>query len=139
MTLNDFFILKIICSKKFHHPAKTLDVTFLSFFFSFFKNWFFCEMVKQRNFLHVADLLFDARFVKYDQYILHYLKQCPTTNIKEKFSHIGQNVSNIFWICSWQIVFDKLSGLLISDFIILVMWLWSFDNHGESHKWIEID
>ena len=99
----------------FYHPTKTLDVIFLSFF-SFFKDRFCCRMVKQRNFLHVVDLSFDARFVKHYQFSLHYHKQCPINNIKVKYLQIGCIVSNIFWTCSLRIVSDKLRELLISSF-----------------------
>ena len=52
-------------------------------------------MVKQRKSLHVVDLLFDARFLKYP-FTLHYHKQCPINNIPVKCSQIGQNKSDIF-------------------------------------------
>ena len=55
---------------------------FFVFFFSFFKDRFCCGIVKQRNFLHVVDLLFDSRFVKFYQFSLHY----PINNIKVKSS-----------------------------------------------------
>ena len=53
-------------------------------------------MIKQRNFLHAIDLSFDARFVKYYPFSLHYHKQCPVNNIQVKCFQIGQNVSDIF-------------------------------------------
>ena len=93
--LPDFCIMKIMRKKKIleilYYPIKILDVTFLSFF-SFSKDRFSCGMVKQRNFLHVVDLSFDSRFVKFYQFSLHY----PINNIKVKTSQIGQTVSDIF-------------------------------------------
>ena len=72
-------------------------ITFLSFFFfSFFEDRFCCGMVKQGNFLHVGDSSFDARFVKYYSFSLHYHKQCSTNNIQVKCAQIGRNVSDIF-------------------------------------------
>ena len=50
---------------------------FFIFLPSFSKDQFCCGMGKQRNFLHVVDLLFDASFVRYDQFSLHYHKQFP--------------------------------------------------------------
>ena len=43
---------------------------------------------------------------------------------KVECSQIGQNVSDIFWTCSLQIVSDKWRGLLI----------WSFCSY-DSHFW----
>ena len=84
MTLNDFFILKIICRRKlykmFYHPTKTLGVTFISLF-SFFKDQFFNEIIKQVNFFHVIDFSFDARYVKLYPLSFQYHKQCPINNI----------------------------------------------------------
>ena len=94
------------------------------YFFSFFhcsKINFVVEMVKERNFLDVVDLSFDARFLKYSQFSLQYHKKYPINNIKVKLLQIGQNVSDIFWTCSLQIVSDKLRGFLISSF-------WSCDS-----------
>ena len=101
--------------KIFYYPIKTLYVIFLSFF-SFFKDWFCCVMVKQRKFLHDVDLPFDARFLKY-RFSLHYHKQCPINSIQVKCAQICQNVCDIFWMC-----FDKLRELLISSF-----WSGDFD------------
>ena len=53
-------------------------------------------MAKERNFLHVVDLSFDGRFLKYYYFSLHYHKQCPINNVKVKYLQIGQNVSDIF-------------------------------------------
>ena len=123
-TPNDFFILKIIRRRKLHksfyHPIKTLDVAFLSFFFffSFFKDPFCCGMVKQRNFFHVVDLSFDARFVKYHPFrsFRSHHKQSPINNINVKCLQIGQNVSDIFWTSFLQKVSEKLRGFLVSSY-----------------------
>ena len=53
-------------------------------------------MVKERNFLNVADLSFDARFVKYYQFSSHYHKQHPINNIKVNYLQIRQNMFDIF-------------------------------------------
>ena len=115
MTPNNFFILTVICRRKFYkifyHPTKTLNVTFLSLF-SFFKYRFCCGMLKERNFVHVIDLSFDARILKYYSFSLHYHKHCPINYIQIKCSQIGQNVFDIFRTCSLQIVADKLRWLL---------------------------
>ena len=120
----DFF-LKIICRKNFTKSfiilPKLWTFLFYLFYLFFFRDWFCCGVVKQRNFLHFVDLAFDARFVKY-QFSLHYHKQCPINNIKVKYLQIGQKLSDIFWTCSLQIVSDKLRGLLIWSF-------WSCDSH----------
>ena len=80
---------------------QTLDVNlFLCFHFS--KYWFSCGMVKQRNFLHVAVLSFDARFVNYRPFSLHCYEQCPINIIQVKCQQVAQNVSDIFWTCSLQ-------------------------------------
>ena len=100
--------------KIFYQPTKTLYLTFSSLF-SFFEDRFCCGMVKRKNFLHVVDLLFDTRFLKHP-FRLHYHEQCPINNIQVKYSQIGQNVCNIFWIC-----FHKRRGLLILSF-------WSSDS-----------
>ena len=127
MTPNGFFILKIIYRRKFYkifyHPTKVSDVSFVSLF-SFFKDQFCCGIVKQKNFLHVVDLSFkfDTRFVKHYPFSFHYHKQCPINNNRVKCSQIGQNVPDILWICSLQIVSDKTER--IADFNVLVMWLW---------------
>ena len=52
-------------------------------------------MVKQRNFLHVVNLSFDAGFVKYYPISLQYHPQCPINNIQVKCLQIGRNVSDI--------------------------------------------
>ena len=100
--------------KIFYQPTKTLYLTFSSLF-PFFEDRFCCGMVKRKNFLHVVDLLFVTRFLKY-LFRLHYHEQCPINNIQVKCFQIGQNVCDIFWIC-----FHKLRGLLISSF-------WSSDS-----------
>ena len=51
--------------ENFYHSTKTLDVTFSPFFNHFSKIDFAVEVVKERKFLHILDLSFDARFVKY--------------------------------------------------------------------------
>ena len=62
------------------------------FFFHCSKINFIVEMVKERNFLHVVDLSFDARFLNYYQFSLQHHKKYPINNIKVKFLQIGQNV-----------------------------------------------
>ena len=76
-------------SDNFHHPTKTF------FFFHCSKINFIVEMVKERNFLHVVDLSFDARFLNYYQFSLQH-KKYPINNTKVKFLQIGQNVYEIF-------------------------------------------
>ena len=112
LTPNNFFILKIICRRKIYKNFYRL----FYLFFSYFKNRFCCGMLKQRNFLQVVDLSFDARFVKYYPFSLHCHKQYPINNIQVKCSQIGQNVSDIFLTYSLQIVSDKLIRLMISSF-----------------------
>ena len=54
------------------------------------------KMVKQENFLHVVDLLFDERFVKYYHFSLPYCKTVATNNIKIEFLQFDQQVSDVF-------------------------------------------
>ena len=58
----------------FYHPTKIWPLLFLSYFSVFSKINFAVEMAKERNFLYVADLSFDARFAKY-QFSLNDHKQ----------------------------------------------------------------
>ena len=103
---------KLSAEKKLQNTLSLLYLSnFRRYFFIFFlfsKDQFCCCMLKQRNFLLVVDLLFDARFVKYYQFNLRYYKQCPINNVKAKCSQIGQNMSDIFWTTSLQINSDKL-------------------------------
>ena len=66
-------------------PPKILMLFPLSFFFSFFKD-FAIEKIKERNFLRVANLSFDARFARHSQFSLRHHKQCPINSIKVKMS-----------------------------------------------------
>ena len=52
-------------------------------------------MVKQENFLHVVDLLFDERFVKYYHLSLPYCKTVAINNIKIEFLQFDQQVSDV--------------------------------------------
>ena len=112
LTPNDFFILKITWKKILQNILSSHQN---------FEPKFCCGMVKQRNFLRVADLWFDARFVKYYPFSLPYHKQCLINNIRLKCLQIRQKVSDIFLTCSLQIVSFNLRGLLISSF-------WSCDS-----------
>ena len=100
--------------KIFYQPTKTLYLTFSSLF-SFFEDRFCCGMVKRKNFLHVVDLLFVTRFLKY-LFKLHYHEQCPINNIQVKCFQIGQ----------MYVIFLNMFSQIerIADFIILVKWLW---------------
>ena len=64
----------------FYRPTKTLEVTFISLF-SFFKDQFRTEIIKQVNFFHVIGFSFDARYVKFYPFSFQYHKQCPINNI----------------------------------------------------------
>ena len=104
-----YFLQNILSSRQnFEHYRFT--------FFSFFKDRFCNGMVKQRNFPHVVDLSFDARFVKYYPFSSHFHKQCPINKIQVKCLQFGQNLPDTFWTYSLQIVSDKLRELLISSF-----------------------
>ena len=120
-------------SERFVGQFSSSHQTFFSFFHCSKIN-FAVEMVKERNILHVVDLSFDARFLNYYQFSLQHHKKYPVNNIKVKFLQIGQNVYEIFWLCSLQIVSDKLRGFLISSF-----WPYDSDNHSKFHKWMIID
>ena len=93
-TPNDFFILKITFAEKNLQNILSSHQNFgrYTFYlsFSFFKDQFCFGMVKQKNFLHVVDLSFDARFTKYNKFSLYYHKQCPINIIKVKCSQIGK-------------------------------------------------
>ena len=58
----------------FYHPTKIWVLPFLSYFLVFSKIDFAMKMAKERNFLYLADLSFDARFAKY-QFSLNDHKQ----------------------------------------------------------------
>ena len=94
---------------------------FLSLF-SIFKDQFWCGMVNQRNFLHVVDLWFDARFVNYYRLSLPYHKQCPIDNMWVKCLQIGQKLSGYFLNTFFVDSLEQIER--ISDFIILVIELW---------------
>ena len=86
LTPNDFSILKFICRKKNLQKILLLDQNYggyvFIFFASFFKDRLVYGMIKQRNFLHILNLSFDAKLVKYYQFRSHYHKQCPINNNK---------------------------------------------------------
>ena len=129
---NDFFTRKIVCTKKItknfiillsHHNVGR----FLSPFFSFFKDRFFCRMVKKNevsaNFwIQDLQMQFGLQFTLHLQFSLHYHKQWSINNIKVKCLQIGKNVPDVFWICSLQVASRKIE--VNADFIILIMWLW---------------
>ena len=54
------------------------------------------EMINKRNFLHVVDVSYDVRFMKYYQFSSHYHEQLPVNNIKVKYSQIDQNITDFF-------------------------------------------
>ena len=98
------------------------------FFLSFFKGQFYCGMVKQRTFLHVVDLSFDAIFVKF------YHNECP---IKKYQNKMFGNWLKCIWYFFNMFFTDSLwedSWFHHSGHVTL-----TFDNHSEFHRWMRID
>ena len=79
-------ILKIICRTFFY-------LSFFSFF-KLVKIDLAVKMVKKRNFLHVDDLSFDARFAKCCQFSLNYRK---SVQLKINKDINGMNLMIIFF------------------------------------------
>ena len=104
---------------------------FYLFLNHFSKIDFAVEVIKEGNSLHVVNLSVDTRFVKYYRFSSHYHKQWPINNIKVKCLQIGQNMSDIFWTCSLESLWQIES---IADFIILVLLITTviFTNEWES-------